>query len=72
MYNYFYKILFSILIGYSFSIIISSFYIKNFYYIGPNSNEIKKNIFFKNNKCYKFIPKLIKCPNRQRHIKKYI
>ena len=62
MYNIFFKILLSILVGFSFSLIITSIYIKSYIYKGPNSNEVKKKIYYKNNRCYKLIPKSIICP----------
>ena len=67
MYNNSFIILLSILTGISFSLIISSIYMKPYIYKGPNSKDIKKNIYYKDKKCYKLIPKHIKCPYKTTH-----
>lgn len=61
MYNNIFKLLLSILVGYSFSLIISSIYMKPYIYKGPNSIEEQNKIYFLKNKCYKLIPQRITC-----------
>ncbi len=57
------NIIFNILLGFSIGLIVASLLQKKNKIHGPNSKEvIKKN--YKNkkeNKCYKFLPKIIKC-----------
>jgi len=53
----------SIILGFIIGYII--FYIydkKRIIYHGPNSKNIIKNIYKKNGKCYKLIPKVVICP----------
>lgn len=50
----------SIIIGFIFGLIIFYFSIKRH---GPNSNEFRQRIFRKDNKCYKFFPKIYICPS---------
>ena len=56
-----YNEVFNIFLGLSLGLIISHLYKDKFLYHGPNSNEIKKMIFRKNNDCYKLVPVKINC-----------
>ena len=55
------NLIFNILFGLSIGIIISFLFTSRDIYHGPNSSEISKKIFKHNNKCFKLIPKMIKC-----------
>lgn len=49
-------IIFGIIIGYIIGLLL------NYEYHGPDSNEIKKEIYHDKNGCYKLIPKIYACP----------
>lgn len=53
-----------ILLGIIFGFLIYVLFNKNTLYHGPNSNNIRKTIFFdkKNNKCFIFEPRVYLCP----------
>ena len=55
------KIFFNSIFGLSIGIIISYIFISKQKYHGPNSKEVIKKIFKYNSKCYKLVPKEIKC-----------
>ena len=61
-------VIFNIIFGLSFGLVISSYFLKNNLYHGPNSKEIQIKTFKDNNKCYKLIPKVIKCSFYDYHI----
>jgi len=54
-------IILGIIIGYNLFYIFKKYHIK---YVGPNSKDIKSNIYkdIKTNKCYIFEPKVYMCP----------
>lgn len=59
--------IFSIIFGFILGYILMKIYVSNVSnvtYRGPNSNNIKKNIYFDNDKeyCYQFIPNVCICP----------
>ena len=49
--------------------IISIFLIQKYTYRGPNSGQVKSQIFNDNEtkKCYKFVPKIYLCPDNFKH-----
>ena len=49
-------IIFGIIIGYLIGLLL------NYEYHGPDSNEIKKEIYMDDTGCYKMIPKVYACP----------
>jgi hypothetical protein len=55
------NLIFNILFGLSIGIIVSYLFINKDKYHGPNSKDICKKIFRYNSKCYKLVPKIIKC-----------
>lgn len=55
------KFVFNTIFGLSLGIIISYIFITKQKYHGPNSKEICTKIFRYKSKCYKLIPKKIKC-----------
>jgi hypothetical protein len=58
-----FEILISILLGLCISVLIWYIFLYNNKYIGPNSNDICKNIYIdKNNKKYKWAPYTCICP----------
>lgn len=53
----------TIIIGLIFGVIIGYIFFMDIKYIGPNSNEIVKKIYYDNDgKKYKLIPKISICP----------
>ena len=56
------NIIFSILIGFSIGLILSSYNIRKLVYHGPNSQGIKEKIYKKGNICYKLKSIIVKCP----------
>ena len=55
------NIIFNIIFCLSIGILISFLFTNRNIYHGPNSKVICKQIFKYNSKCYKLIPKAIKC-----------
>jgi len=60
-------IIYNIIFGLAVGLVISSFYIKNYIYHGPNSLDVQNNIFIADNRCYKLIPNIVKCPFYNSH-----
>lgn len=57
-----FNIIISILFGFFVAFLLFITTHKFYEYRGPNSNEIKKNIYKLNDKCYKFVPVVHICP----------
>jgi hypothetical protein len=66
-YQYLCKIILNISWGFIFGLVIGYYKFKKTHYKGPDSNNIKKKIYFKSNKCYKLIPFTFICPNNEKH-----
>lgn len=60
-------IIYNIILGLSFGLVISSYFLKHAIYHGPNSLEVQRKIFKYNNLCYKLVPNIIKCPFNNYH-----
>ena len=60
-------IIYNIIFGLSIGLVISSLLFNNNIYHGPNSLNVQQQIFKDNNKCYKLIPNIIKCPFNNYH-----
>ena len=56
-----YNEVFNIFLGLSLGLIISHILKDKYLYHGPNSNEVKKLLFKKNNKCYKLKTIKVNC-----------
>ena len=52
----------TIFLGLIIGVIIGSFIIPNNVYVGPDSNDIKKEIFEENGIKYKWVPEVCICP----------
>lgn len=65
--NLLYKILFNLIWGFVFGLVIGNYLLKKTKYKGPDSNSIKKKIYRKYNKCYRLIPLTFICPNNEKH-----
>ena len=70
MHDYNAKYIISILIGLGIATIFRKSCKNNDCYVfkGPFTSEIKDHIYSYNNKCYKFIPKNIKCNSKEKQI----
>jgi hypothetical protein len=66
-YQYLYKFIFNMFWGFILGLVIGYYKLKKTNYKGPNSNDIKKKIFHKSDKCYKLIPFTFICPNNEKH-----
>jgi predicted small secreted protein len=60
-------LIFNIILGISIGLVISSYFIRNTIYHGPNSLDVQKKIFKDNNNCFKLVPNIIKCPYNNYH-----
>jgi hypothetical protein len=60
-------IIYNIIFGLSFGLVISSFFLKDKIFHGPNSLDVQRKIFRENEQCYKLIPNIIKCPFNNYH-----
>lgn len=61
------NLIFNIIFGISLGIVLAYLFKNNYIYHGPNSLQVQRKIFKKNNICYRLIPKIVKCSFNEYH-----